>query len=114
MDAFSRYLKTLDYSASKVSPVVSVVKRMLAAQVNSAGIVHRIGRAIRQGALPTGTKNTEQRCGGYVKLRQAVSQQETFGALVRLLAKEYKAKSLTRVRYTIQRNTNTHQEHTLK
>ena len=89
VDAFSKNLKTLDYSASKVSPVVSVVKRMLSAQVNNAGTVHRIGLALAQEILKEPSYFEQAKQEGYVKLRQKVSQQETFGHLIRCLAKEF-------------------------
>ena len=89
VDDFSRNLCTLDYSASKVSPVVSVVNRMLSAQVNNAGLVHRFGLAIRDGILPNAVDEVSKNHRSYVKLRQMVSQKETFGGFVRSLAKQY-------------------------
>ena len=88
VDAFSRNLRTLDFSASKVSPVVSVVKRLLAAQVNNAGIIHRIVIALNDNTLPVKSEYDHEVQGGYVRVRQSVSQKETFGKYVRALAKE--------------------------
>ena len=76
VDAFSRNLKTLDYSASKASPVVSVVKRMLLAKLNNSGLVHRVELSLNQGDVPNFNNDEQTTCTGYVQLRQPVSQRE--------------------------------------
>ena len=86
-------MKTLDYSSSKVSPVISVIKPILAAQGNNAATLHRFSEALRRYLIPSEKEDFEidGRRFGYVKLRQSVSETETFSFFIRSLAKEFMA-----------------------
>ena len=52
MDEFSRALKSLCYTNSSENPIVSVLGRLLVAQVNNAALAHRLSIAKRRGLLP--------------------------------------------------------------
>ena len=52
VDEFSRALKSLCYTNSPENPIVSVLGRLLIAQVNNAAVVHRFALAKTRGRLP--------------------------------------------------------------
>ena len=52
VEEFSRALKSLCYTNSSENPIVSVLGRWLAAQVNNAALAHRLSIGKRRGLLP--------------------------------------------------------------
>ena len=91
VDVYSRNLKKLDYSEARVSPVVSVVKRIMSSQTNNASTIYFFNQAVQKGIIPSNKEQYSNINSGYAHIRHQVSSLQTFVDFVRALAKEFKA-----------------------
>lgn len=88
-DEFSRVLQSLAYTNHSENPIVSIIGRLICAQINSAAIVHRLSVAKAKDLLPEPDAIHELSLNGYSELRHNVTKCETFTAFARGLAKEF-------------------------
>ena len=85
----SRYLKTLARCNISENRVVSIVGRLLSMQVSNAVVVYRLHQARKMNLLSGIEESHDRRSRGYCYFRHRLSQSETFGRFVRLLAREW-------------------------
>ena len=88
VDEFSRALKSLCYHNSSENPIVSILGRLLCAQVSNAAIVHWFSIAKARGMLEKFEKDGAIEAG-YSSLRHDVARCASFSSFARMLAKEY-------------------------
>ena len=89
VDVMSRYMKTIARSNISENPVVSIVGRLLSMQVSNAVVAYRLYQARRRNLLPRPEDVEDQGRRGYFYFRHRLSQSETFGRFVRMLARQW-------------------------
>ena len=94
VDEFSRTLKVLSYQNTSENPIVSVLGRLICAQINNAAVVYRLSVAKGRGLLLENNACEREMRKGYVAMRHDVARCCTFSSFARLLAKEFLATNI--------------------
>ncbi|CAN8067640.1 unnamed protein product [Agarophyton chilense] len=87
VDEFSRAMTSLCYTNVGENPIVSIIGRLLCAQVNNAAVVHRLCLARQKGHLPMNYEGAGGR--SFRQLRKNVAKCFSFADYARQIAKEY-------------------------
>lgn len=89
VDVLSRYIKTVARCDTSENPVVSIVARLLSIQVRNAVVVYSSYQAYKSKLLPRLDEIVGQESRGHCHFTHKISQSETFGRFVRLLARDW-------------------------